>query len=123
MSIFRKICVGTNFSPEADQGLELAAKLARMFNAEILILHVVEEPLEKVDLSDVSFERRTLKGPVGALIKNTAEELDAELIVMGTHGRSGIVHVLLGSVAEQVTREAECSVLTVRPKEFQFALP
>jgi nucleotide-binding universal stress UspA family protein len=79
--------------------------------------------VEKVELSDVNFERRTLQGSAAALIKSTAEELDAGLIVMGTHGRSGIVHVLLGSVAEQVTREAECSVLTVRPKDFQFSLP
>lgn len=46
----------------------------------------------------------------------SAEEIPADMIVVGTHGRSGLAHVLMGSVAERVVRKASCPVLTVRPK-------
>lgn len=49
-------------------------------------------------------------------ILKTAEALPANLMVLGTHGRTGLAHALLGSVAERVVREASCPVLTVRPK-------
>jgi nucleotide-binding universal stress UspA family protein len=49
-------------------------------------------------------------------ILNAARETTADLIVIGTHGRTGLPHVLLGSVAERVVRGAPCPVLTVRPK-------
>lgn len=50
-----------------------------------------------------------------------AKEKGIDLIVMGTHGRSGFSHLLLGSVAENVVRRAPCSVLTVRPSERKAA--
>jgi nucleotide-binding universal stress UspA family protein len=46
----------------------------------------------------------------------TAEEIPADLLVLGTHGRTGIAHVLMGSVAQRVVQKAACPVLTVRPK-------
>jgi nucleotide-binding universal stress UspA family protein len=49
-----------------------------------------------------------------------AEEAQTDLIVIGTHGRSGLVHLLVGSVAEKVVRKAQCPVLTVRPAGHQF---
>lgn len=54
---------------------------------------------------------------VADAIREAAEELDAELIVMGTHGRSGLAHVFLGSVAERTLRAAPCPVLTVKAKD------
>jgi len=52
-------------------------------------------------------------------VSDTAEELGADLIVMGTHGRSGLAHAFLGSVAERTLRRAPCPVLTVRATEDQ----
>jgi universal stress protein A len=52
-----------------------------------------------------------------------AKEKEIDLIVMGTHGRSGLVHVLLGSVTEKVVRKAPCPVLTVRHPEHEFVHP
>ena len=52
-----------------------------------------------------------------------AKENCIDLIVMGTHGRTGIPHALLGSVAEKVVRQAPCSVLTVRDAQYEFEKP
>ena len=52
-----------------------------------------------------------------------AKENDVDLIVLGTHGRSGLAHVLLGSVAERVVRKSPCPVLTVRHPEHEFVMP
>ncbi len=53
-------------------------------------------------------------GPASETIVDAADEVDADLIIMGTHGRSGLAHLLLGSIAEQVMREAPCPVLSIR---------
>lgn len=60
--------------------------------------------------------RKVRIGPVAHEITNYAKENDIDLIVIGTHGRTGMKHLLLGSVAEKVVRHASCPVLTVRPK-------
>ena len=52
-----------------------------------------------------------------------AREKSIDLIVIGTHGRTGLAHVLMGSVAENVVRKAACPVLTVRPSGHQFVMP
>jgi len=52
-----------------------------------------------------------------------AREKDIDLIVIGTHGRSGLMHVLMGSVAERIVRKAPCPVLTVKPEGHQFVMP
>lgn len=54
---------------------------------------------------------------VAGAICEIAQELDADLIVMGTHGRTGIAHAIVGSIAERTLRHAPCSVLTVRAEE------
>ncbi len=58
-----------------------------------------------------------LVGPVAAEITDFAEQGGFDLIVMGTHGRTGLRHLVLGSVAEKVVRTAPCAVLTVRVRE------
>jgi nucleotide-binding universal stress UspA family protein len=67
--------------------------------------------------------KATADGPPFLEIIRYAKEHDIDLIVMGTHGRSGLVHVLMGSVAERVVRKAPCPVLTVRPEGHQFVMP
>jgi nucleotide-binding universal stress UspA family protein len=57
-------------------------------------------------------------GEPGRVISNLARALDADLIVVGTHGRTGVARVMLGSVAQQVVRDAQTSVYVVRPSDF-----
>jgi nucleotide-binding universal stress UspA family protein len=75
-------------------------------------------PLEKVD-----WEKCTEEGQAASAIVHKAKQMQADMIVMGTHGRSGLPHMLLGSVAEKVVRTASCPVLTIRPEAFQFTMP
>jgi universal stress protein E len=75
-------------------------------------------PLEKAD-----WEKCTEEGQAANAIARQAEHISADMIVIGTHGRSGLPHMLLGSVAEKVVRMASCPVLTVRPEAFQFEMP
>lgn len=67
--------------------------------------------------------REVRQGAPFVEIVRYAKENDVDLIIMGTHGRSGLAHVLLGSVAEKVVRKAPCPVLTVRPSDHQFQMP
>lgn len=80
-----------------------------------------EEVLTQLhDLIPASFtgqwQARVAPGDPADTIVRVAHELKADLIVMGTHGRTGLPHILLGSVAEKVVRRASCPVLTVRHK-------
>jgi universal stress protein E len=79
--------------------------------------------LSGLALEKVHWEKSIGEGEAAATIVWQAENIQADMIVIGTHGRSGLPHMLLGSVAEKVVREASCSVLTVRPEAFQFKLP
>lgn len=71
----------------------------------------------------VAVETRIVTGTAVEQIVRLAKELPADLIIIGTHGRTGISHVFLGSVAEKVVRRAPCPVLTVRSKEHDFIVP
>lgn len=62
-------------------------------------------------------------GSPAAEITRAAAEHNVDLIIVGTHGRGAIAHLLLGSVAEKVVRSAPCPVLTVRPGEHEFVTP
>lgn len=71
----------------------------------------------------VNVVRTVRQGPAFVEIIRYARESAADLLIMGTHGRSGLTHVLLGSVTEKVVRKSPCPVLTVRPDEHQFVMP
>ena len=74
----------------------------------------MEEALARVTTAGLTGERVVLYGVPFQEIVETAKARQVDLIVMGTHGRTGLMHVLLGSVAERVVRLAPCSVLVVR---------
>jgi nucleotide-binding universal stress UspA family protein len=68
-----------------------------------------------IDNAPAKVEPHIVEGAnVAEMIRASAEELGADLIVMGTHGRTGLAHVFLGSVAERTLRKAPCPVLTVQ---------
>ncbi|MDA7980949.1 MAG: universal stress protein [Pirellulales bacterium] len=129
----------TDFSTCSDAGLDYAAALARDTGATLLIVHVEEHPvaygvgemyygalepdrkslqamLEKVVPTNpsVKFEHHLLSGEPADAITSFARERNANLIVMSTHGRTGVMRLLMGSIAESVIRGAECPVLTLR---------
>ncbi len=144
-SIPKKILVATDFSTTADMAEKTAYQLASHLKAELDLVHVrviLEDPLmaeeQQMEIERMmsatdeatrqAFARDRTKDPgVTArthLIRSvsateaiiaTASDLDSDLIVMGTHGRRGIKHLLLGSVAENVIRSVDRPVLTVRP--------
>jgi nucleotide-binding universal stress UspA family protein len=62
----------------------------------------------------VTLERRMLEGDPAEMIAEAAADANADLIVMGTHGRTGLTRLVMGSVAEEVLRHAPCPVLTIR---------
>jgi len=70
-----------------------------------------------------SVERMVVRGVPFVEIIRTAKEKDADLIVIGTHGRTGIDHMLFGSTAEKVVRKSPCPVLTVRMAGKEFKMP
>ena len=74
----------------------------------------LDERVERCRAAGVRASRRVAFGRAAPLIAQEASSRNADLIVMGTHGRSGFSHFLLGSVAERVLRLAQCPVLTVR---------
>lgn len=82
-----------------------------------------EEFLETVDLSGVEYEKLLKKGIPETDIAEIAMEQQANLIVMGTHGRSGIKHILIGSTAEEVVRTVHCDIIVVKPEKFKFSMP
>ena len=86
-----------------------------------------EKSLTKVPAADwvegLTVVRKVLVGTPFLEIIRYAKEADLDLIVIGTHGRSGLVHALMGSVAERVVRKSPCPVLTVRPEGHDFVMP
>jgi len=138
----------TDFSDQAAYALHLASALARDYVARLVVLHVVVTPpaiyseavvvppsreyLEEgkarldqlvVPGENVRAERRLAEGDPVREILRVAGEIYADLIVMGTHGRTGLPRLLMGSVAEQVLREAPCPVLTVRTPLVEATAP
>lgn len=141
----KKILFPTDFSEGARAAMEYAVSLARDYNAELILLYVVQDisiaewyipsSLSVTDLVEDmvksatnemdkwsaeasaqvrDVEKMVLRGVPFTEIIRTAREKEADLIVIGTHGRTGIDHMLFGSTAEKVLRKASCPVLTVR---------
>jgi nucleotide-binding universal stress UspA family protein len=136
--------VPIDFSPYAEQALDYAIALAKQLQAHMTLLHVIQPPLiagadmgvwpsptfleelEAAVTSDMEgyLARVTAAGLEGEIvvvhgvpfqeILHAAKERHVDLIIMGTHGRTGLTHVLLGSVAEKVVRLAPCPVLIAR---------
>jgi universal stress protein A len=140
MKRFDTILHPTDFSPGSDAAFGYACDLARDYNAWLVVLYTLEPALpmvgeggpiatdllelwdttrEQLDavqpiVSGVRLRKVFRAGPAPATIVETANEVKADLIVMGTHGRTGIGRLFLGSVAEEVLRRAPCPVLTVK---------
>ncbi|OFW05201.1 MAG: hypothetical protein A3I61_10605 [Acidobacteria bacterium RIFCSPLOWO2_02_FULL_68_18] len=128
----RNILVATDFSPCSERAVHAALALARRFGATLHLLHVVHRPAEREAALDrlgdyaeaqgdgVPFTASIAVGrPEQEIVRYAARE-QMDLVVMGTHGRTGLAHVVMGSVAETVVRTAPCQVLTIRlqaPKE------
>lgn len=135
----KKILFPTDFSTSSDAGLREATALARESGALLLIVHVEEPPtaygggemyygvpdpnneqivamLKAVvpTSTDVRYEHRLIVGDPAAEIVRLAEEEGVDLIVLGTHGRTGLRRLLMGSVAEAIVRRANCRVLTIK---------
>src|SRR5262249_52006620 len=95
-----------------------------MRNLEHQVDLVLAEMCTRAAASGVDADYQTAIGATHTEICAAAERLDVDLIVIGTHGRGGLGHTLLGSVAEKILRKAPCPVLTVRPHmQTTFAHP
>jgi len=137
----------TDFSEHSQYAFALACALTRDYGARLVVLHIVAVPVVvygegvvppnpeevhavardqltrlQVPHADVRAERRLEDGDADETILRVAQEIQADLIVMGTHGRTGLGRLLMGSVAEKVLRKATCPVLTVR-RPFPETLP
>jgi universal stress protein A len=83
----------------------------------------LERVVREQGLGHLTVHPEVIEGTPFAEIIRFAREKDVDLIVMGTHGHTGLAHVLLGSVTEKVVRKAPCPVLTVRHPEHEFVHP
>jgi nucleotide-binding universal stress UspA family protein len=139
----RTILHPTDFSASSEDAFHLACSLARDYRAHLIVLHVLERPavaysgvmmappspgpsaeerqalqerLRQIQPLDPTLrvERVLEEGHPATAISQVAQERDCNLIVMGTHGRTGFSRMLMGSVAEQVVRQSSRPVVTVK---------
>lgn len=141
-SIFSKILCPVDLE-HSFKALDFAVRLAHQNGARLYVLNVAAIPMGGAELTSTAdkepfwevtarkrlelmaeeklvgvaddYELLTRSGEPAAAIAMAQADIGADLIVMGTHGRTGISHFFLGSVAERVVRESGCPVLTVRP--------
>jgi nucleotide-binding universal stress UspA family protein len=83
----------------------------------------LDRAVQELAMPDVRIIPEVAEGAAFERIVHFAREKDIDLIVMGTHGHTGLAHLFLGSVAEKVVRRAPCPVLTVRHPEHEFIHP
>lgn len=146
MIVMKNVLVAVNFDEASNVALRYARSLAKNFGARLHVLHVMENlflrPMandpraieagmtrrlletlsdaDRTELNAVPVIRKS-DAPAEEIVKYAnAEQID--LIVMGTHGRPGMAHLLMGSVAEKVVRTAPCPVLTLRHPEREFVV-
>ena len=142
--IVQHVLVPIDFSTTAGRALTYAIALAQQFHARLTLLHVLDlTPVtmedmtagvvatylddletdaqhllqasrERVQGAGLQGESLLVQGTPTQTIVDTAGEQGVDLIIMGTHGRTGLAHVFLGSVAEHVVRQGPCPVLVVR---------
>jgi universal stress protein A len=139
---FRKILCPIDFDYDSTAALNVACELAEVNDATIHLLHVARVPPQDMDVplpfdADPRWERaarlrlerlarerldgkvryqiHVVSGTPDDDVLRMADALHVDLVVMATHGRKGLSHFILGSVAERVMREARCPVLTIRP--------
>ena len=152
MILLNHVLVATDFGEASDAALSYGRALARTFGATLHLLHVTENVYLKAvgtdtysvvfpELQrDVDDEARgklkdridqdtptemallTSNAPAASIV-DYAKTHQIDLIVVGTHGRGAVAHLLMGSVAEKVVRTAPCPVLTVRQPEREFVVP
>ena len=106
--------------PQFFMGLAPPTKIEE---SERIVRNSLEELISPSWMEQHSVVLATAKGPPFVEIIRYARANNIDLIVMGTHGRSGLTHALIGSVAERVVRKAPCPVLTVCPKAREFVMP
>ena len=118
----RTILAPTDFSPHAEKAVRFACGLAERFEAELHLLHVQSRQALSESLAPSWGRPRSVVTvvrwgtPVEEIVAY-AREASVDLIVIATHGRTGLSHVLLGSVAERMIREAPCPTLTIRSRD------
>lgn len=145
----KKILVPIDFSENNNCAVEYGCELAKQFDAEIHFVHVVYNmgmyssdvamiAADTIEEDVAAAKKELAKVPGGAYeslnikrgvergapyrgVINYAKSHEIDLIVISTHGRTGLMHLLMGSVAENIVREAPCPVLTIRPKKHQVA--
>jgi nucleotide-binding universal stress UspA family protein len=140
------LLVAVNFDEASNVAMVYARSLAKNFGARLHVLHVmenvflrpmandpraVEAGITRRLLDSLTDEDRTALHAVPVIRKSDApadeivkyaQSEGIDLIVMGTHGRPGLAHFLMGSVAEKVVRTAPCPVLTLRHSEREFVV-
>jgi nucleotide-binding universal stress UspA family protein len=143
MNALPKVLVATDFSESSNRAIESAGRFAKMMGAELIIVHVdplptpeqgegmlytgiewegrenLEYRLQALgsDIDGVNVEHQLLKGDPANEIIRAANERNVDLIVMSTHGRSGLARLLMGSVAEDVLRRAHCPVMMIKLRD------
>lgn len=143
-----KILVPVDFSEHSQKALRYALAFASQFGAQVTLVHIVEqmvypgdwmypplavtefapkkreqmlERLRAMDAgSGVKTQHIVRLGRAWQEVVEVAKELKSDLLILATHGYTGLKHVLLGSVAEKIVRHAPCPVLSVRPDERDF---
>jgi nucleotide-binding universal stress UspA family protein len=143
----KSVLIATDFSEASDKPLRHALAIARHYGAKFYLLHVVsslgftlvgpeavaaateavwrdarrleDSLVQSGQLAGLRHEAIVRQGDVWEELEKTIHQEHVELLVVGTHGRRGLGKLLLGSVAEQIFRHADCLVLTVGPGSFQ----